>query len=134
MSVPGAGAAAAVLDLNEPHAALDESPRRQQLRAELAAMRQVEAVQRLGFGRLLGEVDDLGHRHLHAKRQLVRSDPRGERRIVGILDAAQRVQLADQVDARRPAPRRRTVARAGRSRADSSGSMRSGTASWAGPE
>ena len=62
VGVPGAGAAAAVLDLNEAHAALDQPPRRQQLHAEVAAVRLVEAVERLGRRRLLGEVDHLGHR------------------------------------------------------------------------
>ena len=37
VGIPGAGAAAAVLDLDEPHAALDQPPRRQELHAELAA-------------------------------------------------------------------------------------------------
>ena len=61
-----------MLNLNEPHAALDEPPRRQELRAEFAAMRQIEAVELLRFGSFLREVDDFRHRVLHAERQLVR--------------------------------------------------------------
>ena len=49
VSVPSAGAAAAMLNLNEPHAALDESSRRQQLLAEFAALGLVETVELLGL-------------------------------------------------------------------------------------
>ena len=62
----------AVLDLDEAHAALDEPAG-----GEASACRtsrvaaSVEAVERLRLGRLVGEVDDLGHRRLHAEGELV---------------------------------------------------------------
>ena len=60
--IPGSGAAAAMLNLDEPHAPLDHSARSEQLATELAAVRQVQAVERLCFGRFFGEVDHLRHR------------------------------------------------------------------------
>ncbi len=71
MGVPGAGAAGAVLDLDEAHAALDQPPRRQQLHAEVARRRAVEAVELLRLLGLVGEVEHLRHRRLHAEGQLV---------------------------------------------------------------
>ena len=47
VSVPGAGAAGAVLDLDEAHAAFDQPARRQHLHAEVARRGFVEAVELL---------------------------------------------------------------------------------------
>ena len=87
MGVPRAGAAVgAVEDLHEPHAALDQPPGGEALLAEGLRGGLVEAVQLLRRRRFGGEVDDVGHGGLHAEGQLVRLDPRRERRVVGVLD------------------------------------------------
>ena len=88
MRVPLAGAAvAAVEDLHEAHAALDQPPRRQaHARPNGAVVSLVEAVEllRVGFGLLL-KSNHLGHRRLHAERQLVRLDAGPQGRVVRVF-------------------------------------------------
>ena len=62
MRIPGSGAAAAVLNLDEPHAPLDHSAGGEQLTAKLAAVRLIQTVERLRLWRFLGEIDHLRHR------------------------------------------------------------------------
>ncbi len=70
VSVPGPGSAAPMLDLNESHASFDEPTGGQQLFGKVGEVRNVDAVQSLGFSRLLREVHDFRHRVLHPERQL----------------------------------------------------------------
>ena len=44
------------------------------------------------------EVDDLGHGRLHAKRQFVRLDAGPKLRVVGVFDAGQAIEPAQQVE------------------------------------
>ncbi len=106
--IPGTGAATAVLNLNEADTAFDQPPCRQQLHAEVAAVGLVDPIQGLGLRRLLRELDHLRHRLLHPERELIRGDAGRHRGIVGILDAPQRIEPADQVLSHRPGFRART--------------------------
>ena len=67
------------VELDEPHAPLDQAAGDQALPAEAIGVRLVEAVQSpdgLGLG---PDVEDPGGLHLHAERQLERLDPRSSR-------------------------------------------------------
>ena len=62
VGVPAAGAAvAAVVDLHEPHAALDQPPRGEAMLGERRRRFVVEAVQLLRGGRFLLELEHFGH-------------------------------------------------------------------------
>ena len=65
-----------VEDLHEPHAPLDHAAGEQAPLAEFFRLLLVEAVQRLRLGRFVAHIDQLRRGRLHAKRQLVRLDPR----------------------------------------------------------
>ena len=93
MSIP-----AVVVDLDEPHAPLDQSPRGEAHPADRLRGGVVQAVEVLRGLRLVGQTDDLGDRHLHAEGQLVRLDPRPHRLIVGILDPREAVQFVEQIE------------------------------------
>ena len=101
VGVPGAGAAAAMLDLNEPHAALHKPARREQLHAEVAAVGEIEAVEPLRLLCLVGEVDDPRHALLHRVGQLVGSDPGRRGRVVGVFDRRRPAHPADEIEADR---------------------------------
>ena len=81
----------------------------------------------------LREFDHFRHRCLHAKREFIRFDAGRQRRIVRIFDAAQPVEPTDQIEADRLRFARRRPLRLANNRVDWPGSMRSGTASCAGP-
>ena len=100
VGVPRARAAGAVLHLDEPHAALDEPPRGEQLHAEVLASRSgrgrtARCVSAVSSAKLSTSGTDVCMR----KASSYALNPRRQRRIVGILDAAQPVQLVDQVEA-----------------------------------
>src|SRR5581483_2152215 len=61
VGVPGAVASSAVVDLDEAHPSLDETPGRQALQAERARMRLVEAIERLRLLILPVDAEHLGH-------------------------------------------------------------------------
>ena len=102
MGIPCTRAAAAVLDLDEAHASLNEPPGRQQLAPQLPAMRRLNPIQRLRLGRLPREIDDVRHRHLHAVGEVIGRQPRGDGGVLGVLDAPQPVQRPGQVQSRAP--------------------------------
>ena len=78
---------AAMVDLHEPDAALDQAARQEAVRGERARLAHIVAVEpQDGFG-LPGNIRQLGHRGLHAKRHLVLRDARLRFRI------AQRLRL-----------------------------------------
>ena len=90
--------AAARINLHEADAALHQAAGHQTAAAELFGLGVVQSVQRLRFGRFLVEVDRFGRRGLHAERQLVRRQPRGERAVVCLLSGRRLlVQLPEQV-------------------------------------
>ena len=78
MSVPGAGGAVAVEDLDEADPALGQTAGRQHLLAERAGDVVVETVEPARGFVLVVESQDLGHGRLHAEGQLVRLDPGAE--------------------------------------------------------
>ena len=99
VGVPGAAAAAAVEDLHEPHAALDQPAGRQAQLAERPGRvadpgRRALRSTAVSFSSL----QRLGHGGLHAEGQLVGLDPRPQRRVVGIVDARQAIELAQQAE------------------------------------
>ena len=98
VSVPGAAAAAAVEDLHEPHAALDQPTGRQAQRAERTRRVAIEAVECLRRRPFFSELERFGHRGLHAEGQLIGLDPRPQRRVVGIVDARQSIEPAHQAE------------------------------------
>ena len=95
--------------------------------AERPASRLVQAVELAASpASPSAKCSDLGHRRLHPERQLVRLDPGPQRRVVGVLDRREPVQLARAARTRPAAPRGRRPARARRTAAGSSGRRRAG--------
>ena len=92
---------AAHVELDEAHAALGEAPGEEAVRRERAGLANVGAVEREGLLALSGEVDELGHRHLHAVRHLVLRDARLDLGIERARELAS-VELGDDVE--QPAP------------------------------
>ena len=68
-------AARAAVELDEPHAALDQAAGQQAEPAEALGRRVVQAVEGAGLGGLARQVDGLGGLGLHAEGQLVALDP-----------------------------------------------------------
>ena len=97
MRVPLSRTASAVLNLNKSNTTLGETPRRQQLRAEFAAVRQIQSVECFCFRSLLGKIQHIGHGELHPGGEFVGRDARGERRVVGIFHTTEEVELFGQV-------------------------------------
>ena len=117
VGVPGAAAAAAVEDLDEPHAALDQAAGGQAEPAERTRRVAIQAVECLRRRPLLVQLEGLGHGGLHAEGQLIGLDPRPQRRVVGIVDARQAIEPAQQAElgdlllgGSCPSPARRTAA------------------------
>ena len=132
--VPAAGAAvAAVIDLHEPHAALDQPPRRQAIAGRTAVVSLsrpysfcVAAVSSL-------KLEHLGHRRLHAERQLVRLDARPHRCVVRILDAEQAGSAGRAARTRACCSSRNTPSAGWPKGSGLFGSSESGTPSCSGP-
>src|SRR5437764_13106428 len=103
MRVPGVDvlvAHAAVKELHEADAVLDEAPRHQTLTRERLRDRIVQSIQlprRLGFAR---HVERLGGATLHAKRELVGRNARREIGVARVLLHVELVQLGEQIETR----------------------------------
>ena len=78
-----------MLDLHEPHAALDETARREELHAEITGFGPLEAVKPAGRLALGGEVEDVRKRSLHAEGEFVGLDASGQLRVGYPLLAAE---------------------------------------------
>ncbi len=99
VGVPRAGAAvAAVKDLHEADAPLDQPSGHQALAAERLGLFLVEPIQRAGRRCFHLAVDNFGHGGLHAKGQLVRADAGQQGGVVRILDGRQAIQPIDQCE------------------------------------
>ena len=88
---------AAVEDLHEAHAALDQAARREAAvgeRPAVAGIRAVQVERRVG---LLGEVGQLGHRGLHAEGHLILLEARGGLGVAGGL-VGHLVELGEAVE------------------------------------
>src|SRR5437867_10947918 len=96
--IPFAAAAAAVKELDEADAALNQTPRDQALLAEGPRFRFVNSVERPGGGRFFVELQSFGNRSLHLKRQFVGLDASAQVLVVRIIDARKMVQLAEQTE------------------------------------
>ena len=87
---------AAVVELDEPHAALGQPPRQQAVRCEraVAAARTIHIE---NARRLVAEIDQVGHAHLHPEGQLVLRDARGD---LGVFDQLPlgAIELGDGLD------------------------------------
>ena len=102
VGVPRAEAAGLVEDLGEAHPALREAARHQAHRSKIARLVFVEAVEFAGFLGFLLQVEGVRHRGLHAGRQFIRLDPRGEVRIVRVLDVVEFVEILQDAQLGRP--------------------------------
>ena len=69
---------AAGVQLDEPHAPLDQPPSDQALASEVRRASVVQPVHLLRLPRLLREIDNIGRGRLHLIRQLVGEDARDE--------------------------------------------------------
>ena len=92
---------AAVEELHEAHAALEEAPAEQAVRGVAAWAAHLGSVEFERLGLLVGDVRELGHRRLHAERHLVGLDAR-ERLGVACGRRVHRVQLDEIVKLRAP--------------------------------
>ena len=97
VSVPRAGGAVAVEDLDEADAAFGEPAGREHLLAERAGDVVVETVEPAGGFVLVLEAEDLGDGRLHAEGQLVRLDPGAELGVRRVLERGEPVEPAQQV-------------------------------------
>ena len=73
----------AVIELDEPHAALGQPPRQQAVRRERAVAALACRTGRASASARSADVHQLRHARLHAERHLVLADPRGD---LGIVD------------------------------------------------
>ncbi len=100
--VPSSGTTGSVLDLDEPDAPFDEPPRGQQLHPKIATVRLIEPIQGLGLRPSRGRKSTTSGTDRCMRNassyDAIRAAIAG---IVGILDAAHRVQLPDQILANR---------------------------------
>ena len=97
MGIPCAGCSAAVHDLNESHASLDQPPCRQQLHSERLRRALIQTVQLLSLLGLIVKANRLRHRCLHPERQLVRLQPRPQHCVIRVLTGGDAIQASDQV-------------------------------------
>ena len=88
----------AVVDLDEPDAALDQPAGRQARLAEGARGVLVEPVEPARRLALRLETQDLRNGHLHVECEFVRLDPRAHGGVLGILDGGQAVQAPDETE------------------------------------
>ena len=95
-----------VEELNEPHAPLRQPPRQNAVGCIAARLPALRPVEREGRLRLLRQIRQLRHRSLHAERHLVLRNPRGDLRVL-ILIELQPVQLPEIVE--KPSPRRPVI-------------------------
>ena len=88
----------AVIELNEPHAALGQPPGQQAVGGE-RAVAPLRAVQLEHVRRLVRDVHQLRHARLHAKRHFVLADARGDFRIVDrlVVQPIERLHAVDHV-------------------------------------
>jgi hypothetical protein len=96
MAVPAVGIAA--VDLHEAHARLDQAPREQAARAELLRRRVVQPVKRARRRRFLREIHGVRRVRLHAERQFIGGDARGQ---FGVLRARRQggaIEAIDEID------------------------------------
>ena len=91
---------AAMIELDEAHAALGQPPRQQAIGGEGAGLAGVRAVQFEGAVRLLGQIGQLRHGGLHAVSHLILRDAGGD---LGIAEVFQLALV--QLRQRRPAYR-----------------------------
>src|SRR5262245_31213428 len=96
----GLEVAASREDLNEPHAAFDEAPRRQSLAPEVRGRLFVDTVEPPRRRRLLGDVDCFGGMSLHPERELVGVDPRGELAVGGVALEMFLVEVVEELEPR----------------------------------
>ena len=93
-------AAGAAVELDEPHAALDQAAGQQAVPADGLGRRIVQAVEGERLGGLARQVDGLGGLGLHAEGQLVALDPGvelglvGPRREMAAVEPVQQLELA----------------------------------------
>jgi len=100
MGIPFVAPAAAVKDLDETDASFNETPRRQALPAETARRATAHAVKRadvLGFAFQCKRFRDRG---LHAVSKLVCANAGTQLRVVGIVDARECIEPAEQAEFR----------------------------------
>ena len=88
-----------MLHLDEADSAFDEPPRGEHLHPEVARRGIVQPVELLRRLSLDVEVEDIGDRGLHPEGEFIRFDPRGQRRVIRVLDSLQAVQSADEIEA-----------------------------------
>ncbi len=93
VAVPGA-----VVELHEAHAFFDELAGEQAFAAKGIGGVITNAVEFLGLGVFLGEVERLGHLHLHAECEFVVVHARGEFIVAGMLRGVRGVELRDEVE------------------------------------
>jgi hypothetical protein len=84
--------------LISPHAALHQPPRGQAQHAEARRRWVVEAIELPRRRRFAVELDHFRHRGLHAEGELVRLDAGAEGRVVGVLDAREPIEPAEQIE------------------------------------
>ena len=90
---------AAVVDLHDPDAAFDESTSEEATRREGAGLFHRRSVEVERGGRLGGDIGELGHARLHAKRHFILGDAR-ERLGVAVAFSGEVVELAEGVEHR----------------------------------
>ena len=96
VGVPGPAAAAAVEDLHEAHASLDHTAGGQTELPEwsgVGLLESVEPARAVGFAL---QLQRLGHGCLHARGHFVGQDPGPQLWIVGIIDARETIEPAQQ--------------------------------------
>ena len=108
--------AGAAPDLDEPDAALEQPAGEQAAPAEVGGGRVVEAVEACGRRRLAGQVEGLGRRLLHPRRQLVGGDPRFEPRVALVERGVAAVHPGELLQAVALAGRRDEACRRGAKR------------------
>ena len=89
---------AVAVDLHEPHAAFDQPPGQQALRAVRLGFRAIQAVHPLRRRGLLREIDQLGGFGLHAIRQLERLDAPEQFRFAGMRPQMLGVESCQQIE------------------------------------
>ncbi len=93
VAVPGS-----VVELHEAHAIFDELAGEQALATEGVGRVLADSVKLLGFFIFLGQIERLGHLHLHAEGQFVAVHARREFVMVRVHSGMDGVKLCDQVE------------------------------------